>query len=72
MAVCLRGGLLVIRIWFTGKCLSATGRKETNGCRLRLGKDLTMYNRAKFYGPTSKREVGYTDYLTWEEESSEK
>jgi hypothetical protein len=26
-----------------------------------------MYNRAKFYGPTSKREAGYTDYLTWEE-----
>jgi hypothetical protein len=26
-----------------------------------------MYNRAKFYGPTSKREVGYTDYLTWKE-----
>jgi hypothetical protein len=26
-----------------------------------------MYNRAKFYGPTSKREVGYTDYPTWEE-----
>jgi len=26
-----------------------------------------MYNRAKFYGPTSKREVGYTDYLTWDE-----
>jgi hypothetical protein len=24
-----------------------------------------MYNRAKFYGPTSKREVGYTDYPTW-------
>ncbi|PMD31761.1 FMN-linked oxidoreductase [Hyaloscypha variabilis F] len=40
--------------------------------RLRLEKDLTIYNRAKFYGPTSKREVGYTDYLTWEEESSEK
>jgi len=27
-----------------------------------------MYNRAKFYGPTSKTEVGYTDYPTWEEE----
>jgi hypothetical protein len=26
-----------------------------------------MYNRAKFYGPSSKREVGYTDYPTWEE-----
>jgi hypothetical protein len=26
-----------------------------------------MYNRAKFYGPTSKREVGYTDYPTWKE-----
>jgi hypothetical protein len=26
-----------------------------------------MYNRAKFYGPISKREAGYTDYLTWEE-----
>ncbi|KAH8787193.1 hypothetical protein BGZ57DRAFT_133695 [Hyaloscypha finlandica] len=39
--------------------------------RLKLGKKLTMYNRAKFYGPTSKREVGYTDYLTWEE-SAEK
>ena len=26
-----------------------------------------MYNRSKFYGPTSKREVGYTDYPTWEE-----
>ncbi|KAE9365112.1 12-oxophytodienoate reductase [Stipitochalara longipes BDJ] len=38
--------------------------------RLRFGKDFTMYNRAKFYGPTSKREVGYTDYLTWEEEES--
>lgn len=36
--------------------------------RLREGRELTMYNRAKFYGPTSKREVGYTDYLTWEEQ----
>ncbi|KUJ09405.1 12-oxophytodienoate reductase [Mollisia scopiformis] len=35
--------------------------------RLRGGKELSMYNRGKFYGPTSKREVGYTDYGTWEE-----
>jgi 2,4-dienoyl-CoA reductase-like NADH-dependent reductase (Old Yellow Enzyme family) len=37
--------------------------------RLRHGRPLTMYNRGKFYGPTSKREVGYTDYNTWEEEN---
>jgi 2,4-dienoyl-CoA reductase-like NADH-dependent reductase (Old Yellow Enzyme family) len=36
--------------------------------RLRLGRELTMYNRGKFYGPTTKREVGFTDYLTWDEE----
>ncbi|KAF8850165.1 12-oxophytodienoate reductase [Acephala macrosclerotiorum] len=35
--------------------------------RLRSGKELSMYKRGKFYGPTSKREVGYTDYGTWEE-----
>ena len=40
---------------------------EADIFRLRHGRDLTIYNRAKFYGPTSKREVGYTDYLTWEE-----
>ncbi|CZR63009.1 related to 12-oxophytodienoate reductase [Phialocephala subalpina] len=40
--------------------------------RLREGKSLTMYNRGKFYGPTSKREVGYTDYGTWEEAAKEK
>lgn len=40
--------------------------------RLREGKPLTMYNRGKFYGPTSKREVGYTDYLTWQEEEGRK
>jgi hypothetical protein len=31
-----------------------------------------MYNRGKFYGPTSKREVGYTDYPTWDEEVEKK
>lgn len=35
--------------------------------RMLKRRELNMYNRAKFYGPTSKREVGYTDYLTWEE-----
>ncbi len=40
---------------------------ETDMFRLKFGRELTMYNRAKFYGPTSKREVGYTDYPTWEE-----
>ena len=40
--------------------------------RLRNGRPLNMYNRAKFYGPTSKREVGYTDYPTWEEAEKEK
>ncbi len=54
--------------------LNYLGCNETNVFRLRYGRDLTMYNRAKFYGPTSKREVGYTDYLTWNEsqESVEK
>ncbi len=40
--------------------------------RLKAGKELTMYNRGKFYGPTSKREVGYTDYLTLEESEKSK
>lgn len=33
--------------------------------RLRDGRELAMYDRGKFYGPTTKREVGYTDYKTW-------
>jgi 2,4-dienoyl-CoA reductase-like NADH-dependent reductase (Old Yellow Enzyme family) len=39
--------------------------------RLRHGRSLTMYNRGKFYGPTSKREVGYTDYKAWGEETAD-
>lgn len=40
--------------------------------RLRKGRELAMYNRGKFYGPTSKREVGYTDYGTWDEMEAKK
>ena len=40
---------------------------KTSRFKLKRGKELTMYNHAKFYSPTSKRKVGYTDYLTWEE-----
>jgi hypothetical protein len=36
--------------------------------RLRLGKPLTKYDRATFYGPLSDRRIGYTDYPTWEEQ----
>jgi 2,4-dienoyl-CoA reductase-like NADH-dependent reductase (Old Yellow Enzyme family) len=32
--------------------------------RLRLGTPLTMYNRKTFYGPSKRREIGYTDYPT--------
>ncbi|KAF2706223.1 FMN-linked oxidoreductase [Pleomassaria siparia CBS 279.74] len=35
--------------------------------RLRLGKPLTKYDRATFYGPVEDRQKGYTDYPTWEE-----
>jgi 2,4-dienoyl-CoA reductase-like NADH-dependent reductase (Old Yellow Enzyme family) len=40
--------------------------------RLRNGWKFSEYNRGKFYGPTSKREAGYTDYKTWEELEAEK
>ena len=36
--------------------------------RLKLGKPLTNYDRATFYGPLDDRQKGYTDYLTWEEQ----
>jgi 2,4-dienoyl-CoA reductase-like NADH-dependent reductase (Old Yellow Enzyme family) len=36
--------------------------------RLRLGKPLTKYDRATFYGPMEDRRLGYTDYPTWEEQ----
>ena len=36
--------------------------------RLRLGKPLTKYDRATFYGPLDDRQKGYTDYPTWEEQ----
>ncbi|KAH8645914.1 hypothetical protein BGZ60DRAFT_554969 [Tricladium varicosporioides] len=39
--------------------------------RLRNGWKFSEYNRGKFYGPTSKREVGYTDYKTWQELEAE-
>jgi hypothetical protein len=32
---------------------------------LREGKDLSMYKRGKFHGPTSKSEVGCIHYGTW-------
>jgi hypothetical protein len=32
---------------------------KTGRFKLKGGKELTMYNRAKFYSPTSKRKVGW-------------
>lgn len=31
------------------------------------GQALNAYDRSRFYGPFPDREVGYTDYLTYEE-----
>lgn len=36
--------------------------------RLKEGLPLTPYDRSRFYGPFEDREVGYSDYLTWEEQ----
>ncbi|KAL1625047.1 hypothetical protein SLS56_007555 [Neofusicoccum ribis] len=36
--------------------------------RLEKGHPLRKYDRARFYGPFPDREVGYSDYPTWEEE----
>ena len=35
--------------------------------RLKKGLPLNAYNRSRFYGPFPDREVGYTDYPTYEE-----
>lgn len=35
--------------------------------RLKRGRRMNAYDRSGFYGPTTEREKGYTDYLTWEE-----
>ena len=35
--------------------------------RLREGKPMNAYDRSTFYGPTPEREIGYTDYPSWEE-----
>ena len=35
--------------------------------RLKRGRRMNAYDRGRFYGPTEKREAGYTDYPTWEE-----
>ncbi|TVY41379.1 putative 12-oxophytodienoate reductase, partial [Lachnellula occidentalis] len=35
--------------------------------RLKQGQPLNEYNRSRFYGPFPDREVGYTDYPTYEE-----
>ena len=51
--------------------LKLCNRPYADDNRLRHERSLNMYNRAKFYGPTSKREIGYTDYPTWEEARKE-
>lgn len=35
--------------------------------RLREGRRMNAYDRSRFYGPTSERAIGYTDYPSWEE-----
>ncbi|ORY05393.1 putative 12-oxophytodienoate reductase [Clohesyomyces aquaticus] len=35
--------------------------------KLKLGRPLTKYNRATFYGPMEDRSIGYTDYPFWNE-----
>ena len=36
--------------------------------RLRLGRPLNKYDRSTFYGPMEVREIGYTNYPTWEQQ----
>jgi hypothetical protein len=36
-------------------------------CRLKKGLPLNAYDRSRFYGPFPDREVGYSDYPTYEE-----
>ncbi|ROW13891.1 hypothetical protein VPNG_03578 [Cytospora leucostoma] len=40
--------------------------------RLRRGLPLSPYDRSKFYGPLPEPHVGYTDYLTWEQQQQRK
>jgi len=35
--------------------------------RLKEGRPLNPYDRSRFYGPFEDREIGYTDYPTWDE-----
>lgn len=37
-----------------------------------MGLPLNPYDRSRFYGPFEDREVGYTDYPTWEELEAKK
>jgi hypothetical protein len=36
------------------------------GHRLKIGLRLNAYDRSRFYGPFPDREVGYTDYPTYD------
>lgn len=40
--------------------------------RLQKGHPLRRYDRFRFYGPFEDREVGYSDFPTWEEERQRK